>query len=130
MLKQKQINMKKLLIVLVLAVMATGAFAQAKKAQPHQPVKKAIVKEQASTIYYTVQEGKVVIMNGETMSSIDGESVKFPNGNILLVEGTLIYDNGTKKVMLAPGERVDMKGIKLASKSNDTSTGEDAPEKK
>ena len=122
--------MKKLLIVLVLALMASGVNAQAKKAQPHQPVKKAVAKSQVSTDFYTVQEGRVVLMKGNAMNEMTGESVKFPNGNILMKEGTLIYDNGANKMMLEPGQHVDMKGNIGKRTGNNPAPGEETPDKK
>ena len=111
--KQKIKQMKKLLIVFAFAVIATGAYAQARKAAPKSqvPAKKETVSQPAASKgYYTRQEGRIIIMNGTAAQPMTEEMVKFENGNAIMREGTYIYDNGTKKTTLEEGQRVDMKG--------------------
>ncbi len=105
--------MKKLLFVIVLAVITSGVFAQAKKTKSQPSPKAAVAKKDAqpaSKIYYTYQDGKVIKNNGDAKEAAQGDQITFPNGNVLLREGTFVFNNGTEKISLGESQIIDANG--------------------
>ena len=106
--------MKKLLIVFAFTVIAAGANAQTNKAksktQAQPATKTAVDRQEAAQDYYARVDGNIVLMKSGTKQGMENDAVQFENGNSLTRDGVFIYNNGTEKMMLEEGMRIDTKG--------------------
>ena len=121
--------MKKLLIVFAFAGIATASTAQATKEKPktQQPAKE-IAKPQAGTQEYVTRlNGKLVVVKGDISAPMQTDVMKFENGNYITPDGVFVYNNGSEKIMVEEGQRVDMKGNLIGRVNSEAKPAPDQP---